>query len=79
MRMTTSEYLNHLETKEKQSRLLSWLETDANKKRQEQRKAQKIRKLIQRVRIAATGGIQTADARSLFDEETPEENQKIKE
>ena len=68
--MTTPEYLEHLATEEKRSRLLAEIETDPTKKKREKRRSQRIKKLIERVKAMAGAGIETADARKL-DKERP--------
>ena len=70
-RMDTKAFLDHLETEEKRSALLERTEKDPAKKKREQKKRKRISKLIERVKKAATGGIETADARSLPDREIP--------
>ena len=61
--MTTTEYLDHLTTEERRSRLLAEIEQDPKKRQREQEKNRRLKKLIERVKIAASGGIETADAR----------------
>lgn len=63
--MTTEEYLKHLATEERRSRLLADLETDPTKKKREKRRSQRIKKLIERVKALAGAGIETADARKM--------------
>lgn len=75
--MTSSEYLERLILEEKRSRMLADLETDPKKKARAKKKNQKILQLIQRVRKAATGGIETADARAMSDLETPGQTKTI--
>lgn len=61
-KMSSSEYLEHLATEERRSALLAYFTTDIEKKRQEERRTKRIRKLIQRVKAAASGGIETCEA-----------------
>lgn len=63
--LTKEEYLEHLATEEKRSRILSEIETDPKKRRQARRDNQMFKKLIMYVRHM-TGGIETADGRKLM-------------
>ena len=67
--MTTTEYLERLATEEKRSRLKAELETNLHKKKMEQRKNQRIKNLIRRVKGLTKSGIEYADQRKLFPDE----------
>ena len=60
---TGSEFLEHLETEEKRSRMLAEYEDDPVKKKQHQIKNRQIRRMIQWVKRTMTGAVETADKR----------------
>ena len=66
----SAEYREKLETEERRSRLLAWLENDPAKKQEHLRRNKQTKKLLSFVRKITGGGIETSKAN---DPETPED------